>query len=359
MKDNILGYETLEWIIEQSEEGLFVATATPRMQRAIADRYRYADVCVFDFTEGEPYYFAILARLFRDEPGKRAYFLLNTQRALTDGAAMERFNFSRDMLAREKKNLVFFMTEEAAQRVNRGAYDLHSYIRLFLDFEDDTPDAGAVTEAPAVLPDRSVGVAPPKLDFSQPRAALLAKAISLSNTAQKYYDDGRYRDAETLWRGTLTIRERLLGGEHPDTAAALYQLGGTCERQARYDEALALLQRALKIQLRTVGKQHPDTATTYNNIALVYADTGEYGKALAYYQKALATDEAVLGEQHPDTAACYNNIAGVYYATGEYGKALAYCQKALSVFEAALGKDHPHTIVVRDNLDRLRRETQA
>nr|MCR5826581.1 tetratricopeptide repeat protein [Oscillospiraceae bacterium] len=215
MKDNVLGYEGLNWVVEHSDDGFFVVTATPRMQRAIAERYRDADVCVFDFPEDKPYYFAMLAALFRDEPGKRAYFLLNVQRALSDDAAIARFNFSRDMMAREKLNLVFFMTEEAAQRINRQAYDFHSYVRLFLNFEDDLPDEATPLAPDAPLPDRSVGVAPPETDFGQPRNALLAPAIALRNRAKQYYDDGRYRDAETLLRGALDIRERLLDKEHP------------------------------------------------------------------------------------------------------------------------------------------------
>ena len=62
-KDNILGYETLSWIVEQSEDGLYVATATPRMQREIVSHYRNADVCVYDYsTDVKPFTFSVPAR---------------------------------------------------------------------------------------------------------------------------------------------------------------------------------------------------------------------------------------------------------------------------------------------------------
>ena len=314
-EDDSFDYEDLDWIIEQSEYGLYVATATPRMQREIASHYRNADVCVYDYsTDVKPFTYSVPARLFLDNPGKRAYFLLNVQCCLLDekgqfdDALLNRLNSCRDMFAREKKNVVFFMTEAATRQLNLKAYDLHSYIQLFLKFEDDLPDETDTIEPPDTSTDHSIGVEPPEIDYGEPRNTLLAKAISLSNIAQKYYDDGRYQDAETFWRGTLTIRERLLGEEHSDTAAALYQMGCACERQAHYDEALALLQRALKIQLHTVGK-HPDTATTYNSIALVYADTGEYDKALEYHQKALEIFEQTLGKDHPHTKTVCDSLA--------------------------------------------------
>ncbi len=364
MKDNVQGYEELSWIIEQSEDGLYVATATPRMQREIASHYSDADVCVYDYsTDVKPFTFSVPARLFRDNPGKRAYFLLNVQLCLLDkkgqfdDVLLERLNFCRDMFAREKKNVVFFMTEGAARQLNLKAYDFHSYVRLFLDFEDDTPDDAQLIEPPAAPPDRSVGVAPPEIDWARPRNTLLAQAIALSNTAKKYYDDGRYRDAETLWNGTLAIRERLLGEGNPDTADALHWLGEVYRAQARYDEALTTLQKALDVRKRTLGERHPDTAATYDRLATVYQDIGEYGKALDFFQKTLDIVEATLGDRRPDTAATYNNLALVYSDTGDYAKALEYLQKALDVYKATLGDRHPSTATTYSNLASVYEDT--
>ncbi|MCR5825707.1 MAG: tetratricopeptide repeat protein, partial [Oscillospiraceae bacterium] len=304
MKDNVFGYESLTWIIEQSEDGLYVATATPRMQREIASHYSSADVCVYDYsTDVKPFTFSVPARLFRDNPDKRAYFLLNVQLSLLDengqfdDVLLERLNFCRDMFAREKKSVVFFMTEEAARQLNRKAYDFHSYIRLFLDFEDDSPDEAVLIKLPETLPDRSVGVAPPEIDFGKPRNALLAQAIALRNRAKQFFGDGRYRDAETLLRGALDIRERLLDKEHPDVAAALHALGKTYEKMGRYDEARAALQRALDIRTHTLGERHPDTAASCDRLAAVYRDRGEYDRALALFQTALSIREQVFGTE--------------------------------------------------------------
>jgi tetratricopeptide (TPR) repeat protein len=95
--------------------------------------------------------------------------------------------------------------------------------------------------------------------------------------------------------------------------AVLYNTAGYgFNYNGQYDEALEWYTKALAIREKVLGKEHPDTAATYNNMAGVYDSQGDYEKALEWYTKALAISEKVLGKEHPDTAATYNNMAGVY-----------------------------------------------
>ncbi len=119
---------------------------------------------------------------------------------------------------------------------------------------------------------------------------------------------------------------------------------------AEYEKARGLCRKALAIRERVLGEEHPDTAASYNNLAGVYASQGEYGKAEVLYKKALAIRERVLGEEHPDTATSYNNLAYVYERQGRYEIAINYYCKAYSVFVCRLGIDHPHTKVTLKNM---------
>jgi len=47
------------------------------------------------------------------------------------------------------------------------------------------------------------------------------KAISLNNLGLLYGAQGRYAEAEALYKRSLAIRQRALGDRHPDFAAAL------------------------------------------------------------------------------------------------------------------------------------------
>ncbi len=210
---------------------------------------------------------------------------------------IKRFNLSRDMLARLKKNFIFFITTFADDKFAKGARDFYSYFKLRIHFENDVPE---VHEKPIVPLDKSEGV-DYELDFKKGKQKLLSDAIWLSNQAEKLKDKFQYKDALSCLNNALLIREKIL------------------------------------------GKEHIDTAFTYNNIALVYYAMGAYEKALEWYEKARVIVEQALGNEHPFIATTYNGIADVYYAIGEYGVALEWYEKALVIREKALGNEHPDT----------------
>jgi hypothetical protein len=50
--------------------------------------------------------------------------------------------------------------------------------------------------------------------------------------------------------------------------------------QGKYEEAEALFKRALTIREQTLGTGHPAVARTFNNMAILYKARGEIGSAL-------------------------------------------------------------------------------
>ena len=57
-------------------------------------------------------------------------------------------------------------------------------------------------------------------------------AESLNNLAVLYDDQGRYADAEPLYKRSLAIREKALGPDHPDVAQSLNNLAGSIRSKA-------------------------------------------------------------------------------------------------------------------------------
>ena len=74
-------------------------------------------------------------------------------------------------------------------------------------------------------------------------------------------------------------------------------------------KTLPYFRKALSIRERVLGKDHPDTALMYNNMAEVYKEQGEYEKALEYYEKALTVFMAKLGANHPYTQNTQESVA--------------------------------------------------
>jgi tetratricopeptide (TPR) repeat protein len=168
-----------------------------------------------------------------------------------------------------------------------------------------------------------------------------------------FCDLGRYGEALEEYKKALDIRERVLGKDHPSTAATYNNIANVYNSQGLYGEALEEYKKALDIKERKLGKDHPDTAVTYNNIAKVYDSQGLYPEALEEYKKALDIKERKLGKDHPSTAVTYNNIANVYRSQGLYDAALAEHKKALDIYERVLGKDHPSTISAQKRINLL------
>ena len=181
-------------------------------------------------------------------------------------------------------------------------------------------------------------------------SATLDDAKSYSATASKYYQDGNYPKALEFYTKALSIREKVLGKDHPDTADSYNDIGSIYSDTGDYPKALEFYTKALNIREKVLGKDHPDTALSYNNIGSVYSNMGDYPKSLEFYTKALDIYEKVLGKNHPDTALSYNNIGSVYDNMGDYPRALEFYTKALNIREKVLGKNDPNTAIIYNNI---------
>ena len=104
---------------------------------------------------------------------------------------------------------------------------------------------------------------------------------SLDLQAQLYRAEGRYADAEPLFKRSLAIREQALGPEHPDVAMSLNNLALLYRVQGRYAEAEPLYQRSLAIWVKALGAEHPNVAMSLNNLAELYQAQGQYAEAEA------------------------------------------------------------------------------
>lgn len=121
-----------------------------------------------------------------------------------------------------------------------------------------------------------------------------------------------------------------------EEAKRLHQQASDLYKQGKYTEALSLFQRSLTICEKVLGPEHPNTAGSVNNLANVYRDMGDYAHALPLFQRALAVREKVLGPEHPETAGTIYNLAMQYLGAGDYARALLSFQHGLSVGDKAL-----------------------
>jgi CHAT domain-containing protein/tetratricopeptide (TPR) repeat protein len=173
--------------------------------------------------------------------------------------------------------------------------------------------------------------------------ALMAQANALQQKA-------RYSEAQPLLEKVLALNRKVLGEEHPDTAASYNNLAVNLHAQGKYAEAGPLYRRALAIRSEVLGEEHPATAASCNNVAMNLNAQGQYAQAQPLYEKALAMRRQVLGEEHPATAASYNNVAFNLEAQGKCAEAQPLYEKALAIRRKVLGEEHPETAQSYNNV---------
>jgi len=69
----------------------------------------------------------------------------------------------------------------------------------------------------------------------------------LNNLAALCHATGRYDEAERLYRRSLAVKEKLLGGEHLDVAMTLNNLAVLYKSRQKFEDAKRLYRRALAI----------------------------------------------------------------------------------------------------------------
>jgi tetratricopeptide (TPR) repeat protein len=67
---------------------------------------------------------------------------------------------------------------------------------------------------------------------------LLAQAYN--NAGIAFDDEGKYGDAERLFRQALSTREQLFGADSPEAAQSFDNLGNTLYHEGRYADALQM-----------------------------------------------------------------------------------------------------------------------
>jgi Tetratricopeptide repeat/NB-ARC domain len=187
--------------------------------------------------------------------------------------------------------------------------------------------------------------------IAEPTSRLLAYCGILLN------GKARYAEAEPPFRRALAIRERSLGTDHPQVAAALNNLAELLRETNALGEAEPVYRRALAIWERSLGTDHPNVATGLNNLALLLRATNRLAEAEPLYRRALAICERSLGTDHPHVATVLNDLGRLLQATDRLEAAEALYRRALAIYETSLGADHPQVATGLNNLALLLQDT--
>ncbi|PKY04536.1 hypothetical protein P168DRAFT_253741, partial [Aspergillus campestris IBT 28561] len=187
------------------------------------------------------------------------------------------------------------------------------------------------------------------------RALLLGKTHpktvdSIAKLAWTYQNQMRWNEAEELESQVLSFRKITSGPEHPDTLISMSNLATTYSNQERGKEAEELEIQVLNIHKKEQGLEHPDTITSMANLASTYQTQERWEEAEELQVQALDTRKIILGPEHPDTLSSMANLASTYENLGYWEEAEELEIQALNTRKIILGPEHPDTLTSMANL---------
>lgn len=110
--------------------------------------------------------------------------------------------------------------------------------------------------------------APQQQDVAQSTVHYIAIGM-LSHLANLHVEQDRPEEAVPLLEGTLMMRKWLLGNNHVDVVANVYQLATLYDNQGRYKKAKFLYQEALTLFEENFGEHHPTTKLVRLKVLLI------------------------------------------------------------------------------------------
>ena len=150
---------------------------------------------------------------------------------------------------------------------------------------------------------------------------------SLSNLAELYRTQGKYEQAEPLFKRALDISEKISGPmQQQFIAGSLSNLADIYRAQGKYAQAESLFKRAIAMWEESLGPEHPNLARTLNNMGVLYRAQEKYADAERAFRRALAIREKVLDPQDPEIAQTLANLGRGLRVAGQASRGAAPIQ---------------------------------
>jgi CHAT domain-containing protein/tetratricopeptide (TPR) repeat protein len=165
-------------------------------------------------------------------------------------------------------------------------------------------------------------------------------AASLYQLGYLLYVNGDLSHAQSVLERSTVIRETALGVNDRRVAESLIPLAGLLSDRGDNARAESLFTRALAIREREFGSQSPEVGETLSSLATLRFRSGDFAEAASTYERALAILEHSLGAQHPKVATCLHNMGVIANELGDYQTSLVCYRRALAIRRSTLGSNH-------------------
>lgn len=167
----------------------------------------------------------------------------------------------------------------------------------------------------------------------------LRQAVDYFKMAMEYLNQGRFDDAEQLYRMALSVSETAMGSHNPAIISHLEELANFYLNRSKFVDAEPYLKRiyALRIsesQAVCDTVQYFDLAATVDKLATVFERTARAGEGEKVYLNLLRNQEKLKGGQDVSTLDVMNRLGQFYMRTGVYAAARAVFEELVDIHAA-------------------------
>jgi serine/threonine-protein kinase len=166
------------------------------------------------------------------------------------------------------------------------------------------------------------------------------QAQMLDVIGQIHVQLGTYDRARAIFQEALTTRRRVLGNEHTDVAATLFNLADAAYRRSDSATAVSHHREALSIRRRTLGPTHTLTLESIYWLAHSLHEAGDAASARPLFDEWVAAVSSRPPEMTPARADQFIMLGQMVMIRAEFDKAERLFRQGLTVRQAYFGPRH-------------------
>lgn len=210
-------------------------------------------------------------------------------------------------------------------------------------------------------------------DFLSPVENLRTLPVEYSRLAQVYANQGRFEEAEQLYKMALNVAETAMGVSNSGILKHLDDLGNYYANRAKHIEAEPYLKRAYAVRLslqpeasaRADLDRYIDLAENVEKLAQVFERTGRRADGETVFLTLLNGQAKNLGPEHPQTLDALERLGKYYVRITNFSAAriaferlLEFGRKIWGQTSAEMGPVYSNLSVVYGKLELFREQVE-
>lgn len=156
-------------------------------------------------------------------------------------------------------------------------------------------------------------------------------ATMINNHGRVSFVRGDFETALAIYEEAYRLRKVVLGDNHMDVAASLYNMAQTEEYLDHIPEAIRLYKQFLSIVQENMGEGNKDVADALLLIGQLSYKKKDLKQAFDYFSRALKSAKLAVGPIDEMIASIMNKLGNVLYDLGKYDLALESYQEGLAM----------------------------